>query len=269
LIKTLEANPTIVIELRSHTDSRRIPMTNDTLSQRRAQSVVDYLILRGIAPGRLIAKGYGEKIPRTLTKETLSRFKDRVYSFPAGVTLTDEYVKALRTVDEREAAYSLNRRTEFSILRDDFVPPSKNDTLPAIGNVSIITSGENSVEYTIGANGVQEVPCIVDGFTLKMVIDEKAKLTTISWDVIQEFLKTGRITKNDFKEKEKAIDPDGNIIDKSTLIIKTFKLANITINDVEAVVMKNMKVSLIINKANLSKFGTITIDKDKKLITIN
>ncbi|MCX6230677.1 MAG: OmpA family protein [Bacteroidetes bacterium] len=269
LIKTLEANPTIVIELRSHTDSRRIQMTNDTLSQRRAQSVVDYLILRGIASGRLVAKGYGEKIPRTLTKETYSKYKEKVYSFPAGVTLTDEYVKSLKSQDEREAAYSLNRRTEFSILRDDFVPQPKNDTLP-IGVVSIVNNPtENSVEYTIGANGVQEVPCIVDGSSLKMLIDEKAKSTTISWEVVQDFLKSGRITKNDFKEQEKAIDAEGNIIDKSVLIISTFKLANSVINDIEVIVTKNMKASLIINKSNLSKFGTITIDKEKKKITIN
>ncbi|MFH0896177.1 MAG: OmpA family protein, partial [Bacteroidota bacterium] len=48
LYQTLIDNPNIVIELGSHTDSRPIPMTNDTLSLRRAQSVVDYLISKGI-----------------------------------------------------------------------------------------------------------------------------------------------------------------------------------------------------------------------------
>ncbi len=268
LIKTLEANPTIVIELRSHTDSRRIPMTNDTLSQRRSQSVVDYLILRGIAPGRLVAKGYGEKIPRTLATDITSKYNDKTFTFPAGVTLTDEYVKAIKNVDEREAAFQLNRRTEFSILRDDFVPLPKNDTLP-IGTVSIVNNPlENSVEFTIGANGVQEIPCIINNVSFKMAIDEKAKGTTIAYEDVMWLLQAGRINKNDFKENEKAIDKDGNIVEKSTLIIKSIKLGNSEIKDIEALIMKSMKISLIIDKANLTKFGEVTIDKEKKKLTI-
>ncbi len=269
LIKTLEANPTIVIELRSHTDSRRIPMTNDTLSQRRSQSVVDYLILRGIAPERLVAKGYGEKIPRTLSKPTTSIYNGKTFTFPSGVTLTDEYVKALKNVDEREAAYQLNRRTEFSILRDDYVPLPKNDSIP-IGVVSIISNKlENTVEFTIGANAVQQIPCIINNVSLLMTIDERAKNVTFSYDDAMTFLKAGRITKNDFKENENAIDKDGNIVEKSTIIIKSIKLANSEINNIEAVVMKNMKISLILDKTNLAKFGVVTIDKVKKTLTIN
>ncbi|HRZ76547.1 MAG TPA: OmpA family protein, partial [Bacteroidales bacterium] len=63
LIQILEKNPTFVIELAAHTDARDTDEKNDILSQNRAQSVVDYLILRGINPGRLVAKGYGERVP--------------------------------------------------------------------------------------------------------------------------------------------------------------------------------------------------------------
>ncbi|MFZ4401138.1 MAG: OmpA family protein [Bacteroidales bacterium] len=269
LIKTLEKNPTIVIELRSHTDSRRIPMTNDTLSQRRSQSVVDYLILRGIPAGRLVAKGYGEKIPRTLTVPTASVYNGKTFVFDAGTTLTDEFVKAIKNVDEREAAYQLNRRTEFSILRDDFVPMPKNDTLPG-GIASIVNNPlENTVDFTIGVNGVQEIPCIINQVSYKMAIDEKAKTATFSYDEAMTFLTAGRIGKNDFKENEKAIDKDGNIIEKSTIILKSIKLGNSEIKNVEAVVVKNMKVALIIDKPNLSKFGEVIVDKVKKKITIN
>ncbi len=267
LITTLEKNPTIVIELRSHTDSRRIPMTNDTLSQRRAQSVVDYLILRGTPSARLVAKGYAERIPRTLTKETSVMRNGKLYTFPAGVTLTDDYIKTLRTVDEKEAAHQLNRRTEFSILRDDYVPAPKNDTLP-IGVVSIVNNLENTVEFTIGTAGMQLIPCIINNVSFNMTIDDKAKSVTFSYDDAMNFLKEGRINKNDFKENEKAIDKDGNIVEKSTLVLKEIKLGNSVIKNIEAVVMKNMKVSLIIDKATSSKFGEIIIDKDKKTITI-
>lgn len=60
LVKILADNPTIRIELSSHTDSRSSDEYNLDLSQRRAQSAVDYIVSKGIAADRLVAKGYGE-----------------------------------------------------------------------------------------------------------------------------------------------------------------------------------------------------------------
>lgn len=60
LVRTLRDNPTLKIELSSHTDSRGSRAYNEALSQRRAQSAVDYLVSRGIERGRMVAKGYGE-----------------------------------------------------------------------------------------------------------------------------------------------------------------------------------------------------------------
>ena len=121
LILTLNDNPQLIIELASHTDTRGSEAANDTLSQRRAQSVVDYLIERGIDPARLVARGYGERMPRTLTRN-VSRDS---FSFRAGVTLTEAYINRLTSERHREAAHALNRRTEFRILSDDFKPASE------------------------------------------------------------------------------------------------------------------------------------------------
>jgi outer membrane protein OmpA-like peptidoglycan-associated protein len=63
LVDILKKNPTIKIQLSSHTDCRGKDSYNETLSQKRAESVVDYLILKGIAADRLTAKGYGESMP--------------------------------------------------------------------------------------------------------------------------------------------------------------------------------------------------------------
>ncbi|SKB58900.1 WD40-like Beta Propeller Repeat [Parapedobacter luteus] len=60
LVRTLRDNPTLKIELSSHTDSRGSDAYNMALSQRRAQAAVDYLVSRGIARDRMVAKGYGE-----------------------------------------------------------------------------------------------------------------------------------------------------------------------------------------------------------------
>lgn len=63
LVQVLNENPTILIELAAHTDSKGTDEYNQDLSQARAKSVVDYLISKGIDRGRLLAKGYGETMP--------------------------------------------------------------------------------------------------------------------------------------------------------------------------------------------------------------
>lgn len=60
LVRIMRDNPTLMIELSSHTDSRGSDSYNMALSQRRAQSAVNYLVDRGIARDRMVAQGYGE-----------------------------------------------------------------------------------------------------------------------------------------------------------------------------------------------------------------
>lgn len=118
LIETLNNNPTIVIELGSHTDTRSSDSYNLALSQKRAQSVVDYLTENGIDPGRLVAKGYGETTPKVIDQD-FSFFKK-------GDVITDAYIAKLAKEEDKEAAHQQNRRTEFKVLRTDFVPKGDN-----------------------------------------------------------------------------------------------------------------------------------------------
>lgn len=118
LLQTLTDNPTIVIELGSHTDSRPIPMTNDTLSTRRAQSVVNYLISKGIEAERLTYKGYAAREPRILDKD--------LGSFKQGDVLNDVFISGLKSVKLKEEAHQLNRRTEFKVLRTNYVKGQTN-----------------------------------------------------------------------------------------------------------------------------------------------
>lgn len=122
LVQTMTDNPKIVIELASHTDSRATDEYNDTLSQKRAQSVVDYLISKGIDPDRMTAKGYGKKSPRIITKTIISDG----FEFKEGTIINDNYISSLKTNEEKEAAHQLNRRTEFKVIRSDFVPKPTN-----------------------------------------------------------------------------------------------------------------------------------------------
>jgi len=100
LYQTLIDNPTIIIELAAHTDSRDNDARNQVLSQNRAQSCVNFLVTKGIDPARMVAKGYGETRLR----------------------ITDAQIKAMKTKEEQEAAHQQNRRTEFRVLSYDYVP---------------------------------------------------------------------------------------------------------------------------------------------------
>lgn len=113
LVETLKENPTIVVEIGSHTDSRPIPMTNDTLSKRRAESVVKYLVQHGIENDRLSFRGYGATTPRSLDKDQ--------GSFKSGDVLNEAYINKLSSTKLKEEAHQMNRRTEFKVLRTNYV----------------------------------------------------------------------------------------------------------------------------------------------------
>ncbi len=116
LVATLVVNPTITVEIMSHTDHVGSDQFNFELSQKRAQSVVDYLIERGISPQRLVAKGYGETWPKAITR-TLARQYDFL---KRGDELTEQFILAL-PAEQQEAAQAINRRTEFRVLSTDFI----------------------------------------------------------------------------------------------------------------------------------------------------
>lgn len=103
LYQTLIDNPTIVIELAAHTDTRGTEKSNQILSQRRAQTCVDYLVDKGIDRERMIPVGYGESRPK----------------------ISDATIDALPSTEEKLAAHAKNRRTVFSVLRFDYIPKNQ------------------------------------------------------------------------------------------------------------------------------------------------
>jgi peptidoglycan-associated lipoprotein len=90
IVQLLNENPGIKVEIGSHTDQRGSDMYNNDLSQKRAQSVVDYLVLQGINSQRLTAHGYGK---------------------------TELVVNCNPCTEEQ---YQLNRRTTFKVTSDNF-----------------------------------------------------------------------------------------------------------------------------------------------------
>lgn len=111
----LNENPNITIELSAHTDYRGSEAYNKKLSQKRAESVVMYLINHGIAPDRLTPVGYGEEKPKTIRRKVAERYP----WLKENDVLTEEFILKLKP-EQQETANALNRRTEFKVLRTTY-----------------------------------------------------------------------------------------------------------------------------------------------------
>jgi peptidoglycan-associated lipoprotein len=115
LIQLLSDNPNITLELSAHTDMVGNQEANKQLSLRRAQSVVNYLIQHGIDSKRLTAVGYGKEKP-VVVDDALSR----QYNFLLkGQVLDEKFILSLPQ-DQQEICNSLNRRTEFRVLKTTY-----------------------------------------------------------------------------------------------------------------------------------------------------
>lgn len=115
LVKVLKENPNITIELSAHCDYRGRAEYNERLSQRRAESVVKYLTEHSIEAERLTAKGYGESQPKTVSKKMTEKYP----FLHENDVLTEEFILKLKP-EQQEVCNSLNRRTEFRVLRTTY-----------------------------------------------------------------------------------------------------------------------------------------------------
>lgn len=115
LVALLKENSHVTIELSAHCDYKGNSEYNKRLSQRRAQSVVDYLIAHGIEKDRLTPVGYGKERPKTIRRKLTEKYpwlkEDDV--------LTQDFILK-QTREHQEICNQLNRRTEFTVLRTTY-----------------------------------------------------------------------------------------------------------------------------------------------------
>jgi len=115
LLKILTDNPNITIEISANTDYVGNNESNKVLSERRAKSVVDYLISRGIAKDRLTSVGNGEEKPVVVDKLLANK-----YSFLKENDVLNEAFVTKLTPDQQEIVNQINRRSEFRVLKTTY-----------------------------------------------------------------------------------------------------------------------------------------------------
>lgn len=260
LIETLQINPTITIELASHTDARDTDERNDILSQKRAQSVVDYLIIRGIDPLRLTAKGYGERVPRTIQNDITVKG----YTFKAGTRLTEDFINSLPSTEIKEAAHQMNRRTEFRILSKDYVPRTNINENQTV-NIAINPQEDQTETFTVTKKGYFTFSANVDGYKEDFTYSQNADFC-ISESRALALLKEGRLTADDFQGDVDKILTTGGIQNGAIVVIKEVRIAGRSLYNAECKVVSKMVEQWVIGQKNLKQMGIFEFDtKDKKL----
>jgi peptidoglycan-associated lipoprotein len=183
MVKVMQEHPSILVELGSHTDARGTVLYNDNLSQKRAESAVKYILAKGIAPTRLTAKGYGERIPKILEKDTSG--------FKKGTELRHTYLDSLEKKDKvkSELGHQLNRRTEFKIV--GFIEKAID-----VDHIDVIDNG--ATEELIDTNLIEHEKEIIE----KKFGDQKV-------DVIKEDLNKDEkpINKVEINNSGTVVDP--------------------------------------------------------------
>ena len=261
LIEMLQINPNITIELSSHTDNRDSHESNDVLSQKRAQSVCDYLVIRGIDPYRLRAKGYGERVPRTLHKD----YTYNNYVIPAGTKLTEDYISKLPK-KVQEYAHQLNRRTEFKVISKDYVPREdiSDDQMASVE----IRPEDNVVNIVVDKQGFITFKAIVNAYTENITYNQNFDFG-VSQRKVMEMLNDGIITKDDFIGDVKRIIKAGAVADKAQFIIREMYIADRSVQNVKVTVYNNLKTDWLIGQKTLKLFGDYNIDTNSMKLIFN
>lgn len=262
LIEMLQVNPNITIELGSHTDSRDTHESNDILSQKRAQSVCDYLVIRGIDPYRLKAKGYGERVPRTLQKD----YKHNNFVITSGTKLTEEYINSLPK-EVQEFAHQLNRRTEFKVISKDYVP-REDISDDQMANVQLRPE-DNVTEIVVDKQGFVTFKAIINAYTERVTYNKDFTFG-VSQKKVMSLLNDGIITKDDFiGDNIDKIIKVGAVADRAEFIIREMHIADRSVQNIKVTVYNNLKTDWLIGQETLKQFGDFEFDTNSMKLIFN
>lgn len=262
LLDILTTNPNLVIEIRSHTDSRNTFEFNDDLSQKRAQSVIDYLIGKGIESDRLQARGYGKRAPRILDKD----FRFGQFLLPEGTRLDDDYISSLRTNDRKEIAHQLNRRTEFSVISRNYVPSQTPSYSRGIKVVTDLNSETIPFELSADSTFVFEVS--FNEFSTKGSAVFNEPNSFIDSELVLALLSNGYITRENFLDSEENFLEENKVKENVKVSVDRLRIGGVLLRDMVFIVKDAMTVDAILGENVLGELTSFDIDEGNNQIII-
>jgi hypothetical protein len=189
---------------------------------------------------------------------------------PAGTVLDPEFINSLPR-DQQNAAHYLNRRTEFSILRDDFIPPAEGVPMTLDNLVSLATAeSDKRIPFRINPpSGLPEFQTVVNGGSFTFVYDENATQNLIGVEDATRLLRTGRINRNDFRDGERSFDEDGDILRNSVITLREMRVGRITLRNVSVTVTPELPAPIILTTETLRPLGEFTIDRIERVLILD
>jgi aspartyl protease family protein len=128
-------------------------------------------------------------------------------------------------------------------------------------------NSEKTIVKMQKVDGVYQIPIDVDGIRMAFIFDTGASSISISNVEAMFLAKQGLLTKDDIKGPQSFIDANGNISDGTIIVLKTIKIGNRVLNNIEASVVNNLNAPLLFGQSAMGKFGKISIDNNKGEIT--
>ncbi|MBK9983863.1 MAG: retroviral-like aspartic protease family protein [Saprospiraceae bacterium] len=122
------------------------------------------------------------------------------------------------------------------------------------------SSGKKTVVKMEKVNGVYQIPAEVDGVKMFFIFDTGASIISISETEANFLYKQGKLTDEDIKGTENFTDANGDLSEGTIIVLKTVRIEDRTLNDIEASVVHNLNAPLLFGQSALEKFGKISID---------
>lgn len=116
--------------------------------------------------------------------------------------------------------------------------------------------------------GVYKIPCEINGLRLKLIFDTGASSICISESIAVMMLENGYLDSGDIVGSGSSVVADGRIVDNTIINIKTLKIGDVTLSDVQAVVIHQLSAPLLLGQSAIQKLGNVSLDGDK-LILVN
>ena len=155
---------------------------------------------------------------------------------------------------ERQYTEDINKKN------DEIKRPEKKDK-----KTTKEKKGKTIVKMT-KKEGVYYIPIEINGIPLDIIFDTGASSISISSTEAMFLYKQGKLTDNDILGTQNFITADGSIVEGTVIILRTVKIGNKTIYDVEASVVSSLDAPILLGQSALEKFGKISIDYENEVL---